>query len=267
MQSAFREIRDSFYIRANSNPEFPPHLHDDIELIYVRQGGGWAFCDGRRCMLQPGSFFLAFPNQSHAFTQCVNGDYIILNMKSSRLLYHNNIFIDGQPESALYSGKDASLGPLLETVLAEFEEHGYIGRNTVIDGYLTVFFEKLLRGYRIHKSSLAKNCMLDILHYCNQHYREDIGVEDISRELHISRSHISHLFNQRLQINFSSYINSLRLNDAAKLLESSDHSITQIAGLAGFSAVRTFNRAFREQYGMSPTDYRAALQKISQQST
>jgi AraC-like DNA-binding protein len=62
----------------------------------------------------------------------------------------------------------------------------------------------------------------------------------------------------RIKINFCSYINILRVNEACSLLQQSDKSIIEIAEESGFSSLRTFNRAFLRHVGISPREYRHA---------
>ena len=81
-------------------------------------------------------------------------------------------------------------------------------------------------------------------------------MEEVADKLCISRSTVSHLFNERLAMNFCDYINSLRLSDAVKLLKNGKNTITEISDLSGFSTIRTFNRAFLKRYGISPSEYR-----------
>ena len=72
----------------------------------------------------------------------------------------------------------------------------------------------------------------------------------------MNRFHISHLFNDNLGLSMSDYINSLRVSEAKRLLESSDMLITEIAQAVGFGTARTFNRVFLQQTGITPRDYR-----------
>jgi AraC-like DNA-binding protein len=60
-------------------------------------------------------------------------------------------------------------------------------------------------------------------------------------------------------MNFCDYINSLRLAEAEKILNNKSYTITEIAGMSGFSTIRTFNRAFLKKYGISPSAYRKQL--------
>lgn len=58
------------------------------------------------------------------------------------------------------------------------------------------------------------------------------------------------------------YINELRVRDAKQLLEAGEMPISEIAFEVGFESLRSFNRVFYKQTGMTPTDYRTnALMK------
>ena len=61
----------------------------------------------------------------------------------------------------------------------------------------------------------------------------------------------------KLQIGFNDYINSLRVSNACKHLVKSERSITEISEMVGFNTLRTFNRAFIKQTGMTPSKYRS----------
>ena len=60
----------------------------------------------------------------------------------------------------------------------------------------------------------------------------------------------------KLHIGFNDYINSLRVSNACKHLLNSDRSVTEISEIVGFNTLRTFNRAFFKQMGVTPSQYR-----------
>lgn len=254
MQSVFRQIKSQVEFKRQRAITYPAHIHEDIELIYVKKGGCTAVCDGRKYTLADNTFFLAFPNQVHHYSDCVQGEYYVLILKPSRLLSYGEMFLEGAPVSAVYRPEEAdNTVYLLETAYTELLRDGY---SRVIGAYLTAIFGKLLRHYPIERTGIRQDTVLQILQYCAGHCRESITVGDIAEHLKISRSSISHIFSSRLGIHFCDYINALRLADAVELLTNGNYSVTEIAGIAGFSTIRTFNRAFLRQYGMSPTEYR-----------
>lgn len=260
METIFRQLKAKIEFHHRHSIDFPAHIHEDIELIYVKKGGCTALCDGRKYALTENTFFLAFPNQVHHYAECVPGEYYVLIMKPSRLLGYAEVFLEGAPVSAVYCPEEEdNTVYLLETAYTEYKQDGY---SRVIGAYLTAIFGKLLRHYRIEKSDIRQDTVLQILNFCAGHYRENITVGDIAENLHISRSSVSHIFSARLGIHFCDYLNALRLSDAEELIRNGNYTMTEIAEKAGFPTIRTFNRAFFKQYGMAPTDYRKEVMSV-----
>ncbi len=257
MQKIFREIKNELTLEHKVNIDFPAHVHDDIELVFVKNGGGTAFCDGKKYILQENSFFLVFPNQVHQYCDCSDGDYIVLIVKPYELLYYKDAFTEGTPASAVWQWEEKlnnNIPYLLETALYEYENDGH---DPVIDAYLTALLGKLLKFFEINKLNQPNNTVIGILKYCSDHYKEQLTVGDVADALHISKSSVSHIFSTHLSINFCDYINSLRLSDAIKLLDNKKFSVTEVSYMSGFSTIRTFNRVFKLKYGITPTEYRA----------
>lgn len=255
MESVFREVKAQIEFYNKQSIDFPAHIHEDVELVYVKQGRCTAVCDGRKYTLREQDCFLAFPNQVHHYTEGTRGEYYVLIMKPSRLLSYGELFLEGVPLSAVCCpGQDTVY--LLETAYKEYKRDGY---SKIIAAYLTAMMGKLLKYYSIENSGVRQDTVLQILNFCAEHYRENISVADIAENLHISRSSVSHIFSSRLGIHFCDYINALRLSDAVELLKNRSYTMTQIANRTGFSTIRTFNRAFAKQYGVAPSVYKKSF--------
>ena len=256
MQQIFRETKSHIHFKKRVELNFSAHIHDDIELVYMKSGSGTAFCDGQRYTLTSNSWFLVFPNQVHHYSDFSNAECIVLIIKPSQLLRYNQFFIKGTPNSALctfHNGDDRGLARLIETALDEYTQDGY---SDIIAAYLTALFGKLLSFYNIEKESFSRDNVLRILQYCAMHYKDEITVSSVAKSLSLSRSSVSHIFSARISMNFCNYINSLRLKEAEELLMNKDYSVTEAANMSGFPTIRTFNRAFFKKYGVSPSAYR-----------
>jgi AraC-like DNA-binding protein len=261
MQTVFREIKSQIIFQQRTNPNFPAHVHDNIELVYTKKGRGTAYCDGKKYTLVDGTWFLAFPNQVHHYADCTDGEYWVLIMKPFDLLRYGQIFMKGVPDSAVChfkNGQDDGLGFLLETACREYVRDGY---GDVIAAYLTVIFGKLLPFFSVKKVEFSRETVLRILQYCTAHYKEDLTVTSVAESLDLSRSCVSHIFSTRISMNFCDYINSLRLAEAVSILNNKNYTVTEVASMSGFSTIRTFNRAFLKKYGISPSAYRKQLSK------
>lgn len=254
MSQIFREIKSHITFRLSENPDFPAHIHDDIELVFVKHGRGIAGCDGKKYSLSDNMWFLTFPNQVHYYTDFTPGEYYILILKPAALLRYNGIFMAGAPESAVY--QDSSALWLLETAFREYRQDGF---SEIIAAYLTALFGKLLPFYKIEKTTFPRDTVQRILQYCADHYREELTVGIVAEKLQVSRSCVSHIFSARLGVNFCDYLNALRLGEAEELLRNRNYAITEVVNLSGFSTIRTFNRAFLKKHGISPSAYRKML--------
>ena len=92
--------------------------------------------------------------------------------------------------------------------------------------------------------------------YIAKHYKEEISLETIARDLGINKYALSRVFSGTFHRNFKQYLNEQRLNYVCVHLECTDKSITDICLDAGFESQRTFNRVFRERYKVTPREYR-----------
>lgn len=92
--------------------------------------------------------------------------------------------------------------------------------------------------------------------YIEKYYMKDISLDEISMVAGYSKSHFSRTFKDKMGINFSKYLVGVRIENAEKLIRSSDQSIFDISLEVGFNDYSYFSKAFKDVYGLSPKDYR-----------
>ena len=99
--------------------------------------------------------------------------------------------------------------------------------------------------------------MMQILQYINQNYAYNVSLTELAERMYMSKSTLSRFFTRQTGIHFADYVNQIRLKYAVEDIIYSNKNITKIAMDNGFSNPSAFNKIFREQYGMSPSQYRA----------
>ncbi len=62
-------------------------------------------------------------------------------------------------------------------------------------------------------------------------------------------------------MNYTKWLNMIRLEKATELLSDDKRPLTEIAMMSGFQSIPSFNRVFREEKGMAPGEYRALFVK------
>lgn len=90
-------------------------------------------------------------------------------------------------------------------------------------------------------------------------YAEPLDVDDMARAAGLSRAHFSREFRRTFGESPHAYLLTRRLERAAALLRSTDHSVADICFSVGLQSVGSFTSSFTRTYGMSPTAYRAAF--------
>lgn len=92
--------------------------------------------------------------------------------------------------------------------------------------------------------------------YLFSHFQEELTLSSVAEALGVNKYTLSKVFSGTFHTNFNQYLNEIRLNYAASLLESTDRTITDIYLEAGFESQRTFNRTFLHKYNRTPSEYR-----------
>ena len=96
-----------------------------------------------------------------------------------------------------------------------------------------------------------------VMTYIDNHYREELSLEDVAQFAGFSRYYFSRSFKKQTGYSFKDYLCQKRLQVAMDLLIRSNIPMREVAIESGFGSVATFNRVFREKKGCTPTQYRA----------
>lgn len=100
--------------------------------------------------------------------------------------------------------------------------------------------------------------------YIDNNYKENLSLEDVARVVYLSSYYFSRLFKKEVGVNFSDYLLHKKLDEAKRMLETTDVSILEISTALGFAEQGYFCKVFKKHIGQTPTQYRSYV-KISQQ--
>ena len=84
----------------------------------------------------------------------------------------------------------------------------------------------------------------------------DYIIEDLGRDLGLSRAHLNRKLQSIVELTPLQFIRSIRLKRAAQLLQDSQYNVAEIADMVGFNTLRYFNKYFKDEFHMTPTQYR-----------
>lgn len=95
-----------------------------------------------------------------------------------------------------------------------------------------------------------------VIYFLQLHHTRRVTIEELCGQFYCSRSSISHKFKQYTGQSITSYLNSLRIEDAKSLLTGTGMGIGTISGIVGFENSNYFTNVFTREVGMSPSRYR-----------
>lgn len=95
--------------------------------------------------------------------------------------------------------------------------------------------------------------------YCRTHYSEKLTLNQLSRLTGLNRTYFSQLFHKEAGIPFGDYLETIRIQNARRLLRDMDLSMSDIAVSVGFSNQNYFTKVFKKQTGLVPSQYRRQL--------
>jgi len=123
-----------------------------------------------------------------------------------------------------------------------------------------------------YKKSLIQGLSIDkIMHRLRELMEEEkiyrqfeLKLDEVAAMLLITPHQLSEFINDQLRMNFSSYVNSYRVDDARKLLVANpDQSALSIGLEVGFGSKPSFNTIFKQKTGMTPSEYRKKVQNYN----
>lgn len=230
----------------------PPHAHESLEIIHFKKGTCITNINGNEIECLPGNLIVIFPNTVHSHKCSPDCKYQIHIIALDILEEFQHILLSKTPKNPLICNPNGYTLKLFEDIFELGDSLSPVTKKGLLLAMVSLILEDITFSEKNNRiANIGK-----IIDFCNNHFKEKISLNTLSKEIGISRSHISHTFSERIKMNFRDYINSLRIKHSVRLMNSGNMTITEIAYESGFESIRTFNRVFKQYYNMSPSEYR-----------
>ena len=239
--------------------KFPTHFHECYVIGYVERGARHLKCNHQEYDLEKGDLVLFNPLDKH-FCEPVNGeplDYRALNIP---------------PEVMIRAANDITGAPctlhFTSTVIPQSDAAGAVNSlYTAVTEHRTAFekeeaFFFLLEQIMKEYSETFENAdipqpdswIVQICKLIEQSYGQEICLDDLSRFAGLSKSYLLRSFTRQMGISPYRYLQTVRINQAKKLLETGT-PVIDAAAKAGFSDQSHFTNFFRNFIGLTPKQY------------
>ncbi len=249
------------HIRLETVNEFTtdrPHGRSDFQLIYMAKGQGTFRIHGQEQILREGQGILYTPDipQFYQYTLSDNPDIYWLHFHAvvpspqlERLRFDTaQCYTFGSHLDILF---------YFDSIIKELQQKRK-HFSSLCNAYATTLLT-LLHRYSLEEKegqSKGQRAFDDLLIDMNEHFYEDIPIEDYAAKYHMSTCWLIRRFGELYQTTPRQYIIALRVDKGKELLRSTDLSINEIAGVVGYSNPLYFSRIFSKLTGMPPSTYR-----------
>jgi AraC-like DNA-binding protein/mannose-6-phosphate isomerase-like protein (cupin superfamily) len=253
----------SFAIQVPELTTVGVHCHDYYELGYVLEGRATHVVNGQAHEVSPGSVFLLSPADFHALDRSGTRPFRMVNAAIDPELVERVL------ESVLPAGDldlpwgtsalpDAAADDV-RRIREETSSRGP-GWEVLVQSALTGALVELARAREVRAveaetTGVGVNAahLRRAVRHVERHFREPLTLAQVAAVAHLSPHWFSEQFRHATGDTFQSYLKRRRLQFARALLDSTEMGVTEVCHAAGFNDPSYFGRAYRAQFGVSPS--------------
>lgn len=262
------------HLRSASNPRTlcQPHIHSEIELLYVDSGVFSCIVNDTEIIAKKGDVIYVAGLSPHYTKVLEEGTYTALLQFSpmkftdtkdsiSKYLYR---FINAEEVPfKLFRSEEESTKILVSSIericketLEKEPGHESFIKAQVYSILGVLYRSQVLRNPENYFNSKSLDKISPALSYIDEHYAEDISLDFLSNLLNLNRYYFCRLFKEATNSTFKEYLNFVRICKSEKLLTSSEMTVSEISLESGYSSISHFSRTFKHFKGCSPHEFK-----------
>ena len=257
---------------------YQAHWHSYGEILLVGPGKTNIFMVNQKTYeLVEGDFLLIWPTEMHAIIDADRKESLVIQYSNAfmntlfdlqRIMhFYRNLHvlcIKAHPELV---GRLRVIAEKMKTLFFSFGADRELRCCMLLmefmltlDEHREEFAPEIRSGDPYSYTDTVMRRMLMVTDYIkNNLTADDLSQGAMAEMAGISKDYFSRIFRSVTGLNYSKWLNLIRLEKAAELLADKDMTLTEIAMLSGFQSISSFNRVFHTEKGMSPGEYRALL--------
>ena len=250
-------------VRSEKGEIICPHWHGHHEFIYIEDGNLTVYINSKMLNAKNGDIIYVSPYSLHrgiADSKCTIRGFVIPVTEWSFDSSEYAPFCSNY-EPLINSEK---VGGILNEIAEEYNSDEYDNAE-VLRAYI-----KLLRIYtariigRGNTNVTANSATVkSSAEYIKDNFSYAISMEDIAKNVNLSKFHFSRLFKEVTGITPMEYLKNVRVQNAVEMMELPGLTITEISSRCGFSSPGYFNKVFKKSTGFTPYEYKKLTGKVS----
>ncbi len=237
------------------------HIHSHIEFLFLQKGNVSLLIDGKTYPMTEGHLAVILPYEAHRYEATQAVDCYILAcppeyIPECKQILRSQCFT---PPVVPYGDDIRTLVEALKKSLGSQRKVFESNQNDTLKKKALLYcsLHELLQSSTLCPYSFPEpDLYREAISYLSHHYTQKLELSTVAKALGVSASRLGHILSSKSGLSFSDILNSLRAHEARRLLQETNHPVSQIAFDAGFGSIRNFNRIFRQQFHCLPKDLR-----------
>lgn len=242
-----------------------PHLHPEIELLYVLKGNPVCIINNEKYQFNKGDFILINANDLHEII-CENetATFLSLNilpeyfygyypqMSKTRFLDHT--LISENYELFTYTFFKLTKVYFSKEPYYQIQCASLI--NIMLYDILKNFAYQEVSTNIIEKYNKKSQRLSKIIQYIKEHYDEKLTLTSLANYMNLSPSFLSHFIKENLHQSFREFLTYIRYVNSKALIDKGNMNLVDICYTCGFSDYRYMNSAFKKYSNCTPNAYK-----------
>lgn len=231
-----------------------------IQLIYVINGSIRYYTNGKEIVAKEGELIIINQCENKfLYSEDIDNFCLILNINKSYIdslgtSYSEYKFKNHIREENLSESIKNNMVLLYRLFQKKEDEN-------ILLNQVNIIYKNLIQNYLDNSKEILGyrekiNYLIDLRNLFTVENLEHMTLKNIASELHLSISYVSKIFNELTGINFTDYIQQLKLYYSSIYLIRTDKILEDIAEIVNFESTKSLNRIYNKYLHLSPSEYR-----------
>ncbi len=242
---------------------------EEVMIIYIYTDGGSIVFQDKIYPMEQGAMCFIRSKTQHYTMPAVPSQYDRSKIYISEDTVNAILKLTGQDKEfyRLFKNNSVIYAQIPPACRKDIEEIYLKAQAYLTDGFEAGFIQQFfclmtyLKLFSTEQISTPSDAVTASIEYINQNYHLPITLDDVCRQMHMSKYHFCRKFRHSVGTTVMQYLLNTRLAAAKSMLENEDCSISEVSERCGFSSFSYFCQIFKKHSGLSPSAYKKAARQ------
>jgi AraC-like DNA-binding protein len=252
-------------IHCNADSEIPIHTQlDYFELTIATEGKGTVVTNNEPVEVSAGDIYISFAGDFHRIIsdkdQPLKFDFITIKSRNEAIAACMEEIMAQHHAADRRVVRDEVILQLVSRTISEAKKQKKLSEK-MMEALITEIFVLLIRDFDLPEQNEgtgskteAEMLCFRLMNYIDNHIYSIRNLRELADTTNYSYTYLSNLFKEITGTTLQGYYHNRRLETAQLLLASEDFTVSEIAGMLGYSSVYPFSLAFKKKFGYPPSE-------------